>query len=130
MRKAILTFLLLAMPLLACNLSRTPPTPTVSPDLPTQATSFAPTLFASITPLPGTGSGTTATQPVPGIGTTTCTPPSGWLQYTIEAGDSLGALAEATGSTIQDLINGNCMSDPDTLFTGQLIYVPRSPISG
>lgn len=58
-----------------------------------------------------------------------CLPPPGWTQYTIEGGDSIGALAEATGVTIQDIVNANCLSDPDTLFSGQVIYLPRSPIS-
>jgi LysM repeat protein len=125
MRKLIIPLLLLLLPLLACNLTRTAPTPTAGPTSPPQATSIAPTLFASITPLPG-GGGVVATQPP----NQNCPPPTGWIQYTIEAGDSLGALAEATGSSLQDLINANCLSNPDTLFTGQLIYLPRSPVSG
>ncbi|MFN8560399.1 MAG: LysM domain-containing protein [Anaerolineae bacterium] len=87
----------------------------------------APTLFASITPLPGLGGGgISPTQPP----NSACPTPPNWIQYTVEAGDSIGALADATGTTIQDIVNANCLSDPDTLFTGQVIYLPRSPISG
>ena len=113
---------------LACNLSRTPPTPTAGPVEPTQlSTSISPTLFASITPLvPGGGSN--PTQP-PGDGTS-CTIPGNWVQYTVEIGDSLSSLADATSSSIQEIMNGNCLTDPDTLYIGQVIYLPRSPISG
>ena len=52
------------------------------------------------------------------------------MQYVVEPGDSLGALAEATGVTVQDIVNGNCLTDADTLFIGQTIYLPRSPVSG
>lgn len=126
MRKPIISLILLLLPLLACNLTRTPPTPTAQPTIPPQATSIAPTLFASITPLPG--GGTVPTQAVPA--NSNCIPPTGWIQYTIEAGDSLGALAQDTGTTMQDIITANCLSDPDTLFTGQVIYLPTLPVSG
>ncbi len=128
MRKMIISLVVLLLPLLACNLSRTPPTPTLGPTQPVQATTIAPTLFASITPLPGSGGGVAPTQPV--VTNPNCTPPAGWIPYTIEAGDSLGALAQDTGTTMQDVITANCLSDPDTLFTGQVIYLPTSPISG
>ena|SRR5215212_4913686 len=127
MRKTIISLILLLLPLLACNLTRTPPTPTAPPPTVPQATSIAPTLFASITPLPG-GGGTAPTQPA--SQNPNCIPPTGWIQYTIEAGDSLGALAQDTGTTMQDIITANCLSDPDTLFTGQVIYLPTLPVSG
>ena len=120
---------MLASLLLACNLTTVPPTPTARPAQATvpPANGAAPTLFASITPLPGLGGGGgVATQAPAG----TCPVPAGWVQYTVEGGDSIGALAEATGVTIQDIVNGNCLADPDTLFSGQVIYLPRSPISG
>jgi hypothetical protein len=112
---------------MACNLSRTPPTPTQAPVIPTVPSNNpgSPTLFPSITPLGGVGQ-PIATQPAGG----TCNVPVGWIPYTVEAGDSLGALAEATQSTVQDLVNGNCLPNADTLFVGQAIYLPRSPISG
>lgn len=127
MRKLIILFLLAAVPLLACNLTTVPPTPTTRPveATPPPANGAAPTLFASITPLPGLG-GTVATQAPAG----TCPVPAGWVQYTVESGDSLGALADATGVTVQDIVNANCLADPDTLYTGQTLYLPRSPISG
>jgi LysM repeat protein len=113
---------------LACNLSRTPPTPTTNPVQPTQdVTSISPTLFASITPL-GFNGGTNATA-VP-VGGTPCAAPGNWVQYTVEDGDSLGALATETGVTVQEIVNANCLTDPNALYTGQVLFLPRSPISG
>jgi LysM repeat protein len=125
--RALLLFLGGALFALACNLTTTPPTPTARPVQPTPTNfSGAPTLFASITPLPGLGGGVSPTQ----APSSTCPPPPNWIQYTVEAGDSITALANATSTSIQDIVNANCLSDPDTLFTGQVIYLPRSPISG
>ena len=113
---------------LACNLSRTPPTPTAGPVQPTQAvTSISPTLFASITPL-GFSGGTNATA-LP-LGGTPCAVPGNWVQYTIQADDTLGDLAQATGVAVQDIVNANCLSDPNTVYTGEVIYLPKSPVSG
>jgi hypothetical protein len=125
--RALLVLACAALFSLACNLSRTPPTPTQSPVLPTVPgnNTISPTLFPSITPLPGTGP--IATQ-LPG--STTCSIPVGWIEYVVETGDSLGALAEATQTTVTDLVNGNCLPNADTLYVGQTIYLPRSPISG
>lgn len=126
-RRALFLLLGAAWFALACNLTTTPPTPTARPAPTLTSPAAAPTLFASITPLPGLGGGGgVATQPA----NPNCPPPTGWIQYTVEAGDSIGALAEATGTTIEDLANGNCLSDPNTLFAGQVMYLPRSPISG
>lgn len=127
----ILLFLLALLVALACNLTTTPPTPTARPDLPTATRQGAPTLFASITPLlPGGGSGGSGGVVVTSVPPANCPPPSGWIAYQVEAGDSLSALADATGTTLQTLIQANCLADPDTLYTGQTIYLPRSPISG
>ena len=126
-RTAILAVIMLVV-LLACNLTNTPPTPTlrpVTPSLPTQ--SSPPTLFASITPLTGSGGVFVTQTPTPLSG---CVVPVGWIQYVVETGDSLGDLANATGTTIEQLVAANCLADADTLFTGQTIYLPRSPISG
>jgi hypothetical protein len=112
---------------LACNLSRTPPTPTAPPVQPTSfVTSISPTLFASLTPLIPGGSNPTP----PPNGGSSCPIPGNWVQYTVQADDTLSALADATSTTVQDIVNGNCMTDADTLFSGQVIYLPRSPISG
>ena len=128
--------LLLLMPLfllasiLACNLTTTPPTPTAratpATAIPTRG---APTLFASITPLPGSGGATNIGVPTL-IPPNNCPPPTGWVQYVVQNGDSLAGLADATGSTMQQLATANCIADPDTLYIGQVLYLPKNPISG
>ncbi len=116
---------------LACNLTTVPPTPTERPaQQGATSTSLAPTLFPSITPLGGLGGGGIVATQAPSGGNGSCVAPANWVQYTVEAGDSIGALADATGTTIQAVVNANCLADPDTLYVGQVIYLPRSPISG
>lgn len=106
---------MLALALVACNLSATPPTPTVAP-IPTQAPlRVFPTLDA--TPL-------TNTLP----DGQTCLVPPGWSAYTVEPGDSLTLLADQTNSTIDELVAGNCLANPDQIDVGQVIYLPRQPV--
>lgn len=129
-RPSLLTLALMALLFaLACNLTTTPPTPTARPETPTATRIGAPTLFPSITPLingGGSSGGVVVTSAPPA----NCPPPNGWVQYEVEAGDSLSGLADATGTTLQTLIQANCLADPDTLYTGQILYLPMSPISG
>ena len=114
---------------LACNLTTIKPTPIPTSTQPGQiVTSVPPTLFASITPLGFGGFGNSPTQP--SAYTTPCAPPSGWVQYTVQDGDALANLASATGASVQDIVNANCLPDANTLYTGQVIYLPRSPVSG
>lgn len=52
-----------------------------------------------------------------------CAPPAAWWAYTVQGGDTLGALAMRTGSTIAALQSGNCLAG-DGIRAGQLLYVP------
>ncbi|HVU14213.1 MAG TPA: LysM peptidoglycan-binding domain-containing protein [Phototrophicaceae bacterium] len=115
---------------LACNLTATTSlTPTPQPGPTSQVvTSISPTLFASITPLVSGGGGTSPTSAAPTSGT--CTPPANWVQYTIADGDSLAALAQATGTSVQAIVQANCLPDADTIYSGQVIYLPTNPVSG
>jgi hypothetical protein len=115
-----LSLALVAVFAAACNLARTadiPPTldPARVPTLPPQATigvlPGAPTLPAANDPL---ASGCPA-------------PPPGWVAYTVQNGDSLGALAVAVGIGISELATTNCLENPDALFSGQTIYLPILP---
>lgn len=47
-----------------------------------------------------------------------------WSGYTVQAGDTLFSLATATGSTVKELRQANCLPD-DLIYSGQLLYLPR-----
>ncbi|GIK30034.1 MAG: LysM peptidoglycan-binding domain-containing protein [Anaerolineae bacterium] len=58
-----------------------------------------------------------------------CVPerPTGWITYRVRLGDTLSSLAVATGTTIQRLIDVNCLTDPDVLVVGVELFLPRVP---
>ena len=58
---------------------------------------------------------------------TPCTPWSFWLVYIVQRGDTLSRLASATGSTVNELMQANCLMS-DRIYIGQPLYVPRQPI--
>ena len=51
--------------------------------------------------------------------------PRNWVRYAIRPGDTLFAIAQRTGTTVQELINNNPGIDPNSLRVAQLICVPR-----
>jgi LysM repeat protein len=55
---------------------------------------------------------------------TTCTPRTDWPTMTVGDGDTLSAIAARVGSTIDDLVAANCLSDPNAIVSGQTLYVP------
>lgn len=64
---------------------------------------------------------------VPGESTATtvpCGPPTGWVQYTVQWGDSLFYLSQVYGVTVADLQWANCLGTLTTIRAGQLLYVP------
>ena len=56
-----------------------------------------------------------------------CAPRTDWPTYTVQAGDTLAGIAAKTGSTTAELTAANCLSNPNTIFTGTTLYVPRLP---
>ncbi|HVO44305.1 MAG TPA: LysM peptidoglycan-binding domain-containing protein, partial [Aggregatilineales bacterium] len=48
----------------------------------------------------------------------------GWRAYTVQPGDTLGALAAPTGLAVQQIAYVNCLGNADTLQVGQIIYLP------
>ncbi|MDZ4769183.1 MAG: LysM domain-containing protein [Chloroflexota bacterium] len=120
---------MLIMTTAACNLTQNPPTPTLRPSItpPIALTLSSGTLLPSVTPI-------NLNTPVPGQtgggSSTTCLAPAGWVVYVIEPGDSLGLLAEATGTTIDLLVSANCLADASLITAGQPIYLPTEPVVG
>src|SRR5574341_1166715 len=71
---------------------------------------------------------TTATATIPTSPTPTpCALKTYWPFLYVQRGDTLSALARATGSTVDELMQANCLTDTRIL-AGQLLYVPRLPI--
>ena len=110
---------LVGLLLAGCNLQRQRPTPTTAPNAPL-ITTLAPNGGIPPPEFPVV-QGTPINPDCPAT-------PSTWIIYTVETGDSLGLLAEQTSSSIDELVAGNCLSNPDALFVGQVIYLPSQPV--
>jgi LysM repeat protein len=117
----IAVLLVLVVALVGCNLSRRQPA-TRAPQV--TATFVAPLTQPTLDP--ANPFGATA---VPAVVNPNCaTTPPNWVPYTIEAGDSLGLLAQQTNSSINDLVAGNCLENPDQIEIDQVIYLPTTPV--
>ena len=91
------------------------PTPSITPTW----QPFTPEA-ASSTPLPPT---LTPSQPPP---PTNCPPPSGWLAYLVQPGDTLEKVATVYQTSVDSLVQANCLLTRD-LMAGVYIYVPPLP---
>jgi LysM repeat protein len=99
----------------------------LTPILPTSAPAIVTTTPAVVPPSGANTTGGGTTRGAAGTGATNCTQPSGWVAYTVQTGDTLSLLAEGTGSTMQDLMNANCLANADVIQAGQVLYLPRTP---
>ncbi|NPV09835.1 MAG: LysM peptidoglycan-binding domain-containing protein, partial [Anaerolineae bacterium] len=117
MRKLLLLSLL-ALLLIGCGSSAAPePTPVPRPtlDLATAAVTpglSGPTQQAAATPLP-------TASPMP---TATETPMA--TTYTVQAGDTLSAIAERFGVTLAALAAANDIANPNSIRVGQVLIIP------
>jgi LysM repeat protein len=59
---------------------------------------------------------------------TRCGPPSGWVIYIVQRGDTLFSLSLAVGASVTQLQQANCLGKSTLIVTGQQLYVPRLPI--
>jgi LysM repeat protein len=57
----------------------------------------------------------------------TCQRPQGWTTYTVQAGNTLFAIALATNSTVDELRYVNCIANVDNIIVGDVLFVPRKP---
>lgn len=73
--------------------------------------------------------------PNPGMQLPTATPvppdlPRGTkVDYTVQAGDSLGSIADKFNSTIDDIIAENGITNPNELFVGQQLVIPVNMVT-
>lgn len=51
------------------------------------------------------------------------------ITYTVQAGDSLGAIAAKFNSTIDDIIKENNITNPNALFVGQQLIIPVNMVT-
>lgn len=63
---------------------------------------------------------TSSTTAAPTTTTTTAAPAT----YTVQAGDTLGAIAARLGTTVAVLVELNALADPNRLDVGQVLQVP------
>jgi LysM repeat protein len=95
--------------------------PTETPTQTSTATStstFTPTPTYTSTP-------TSTSYPPPSV--RPCVPRTSWPVYIVQRGDTLYALAMATGSSVNELMLANCLPD-SLIIAGQPLYVPRLPV--
>ncbi len=50
--------------------------------------------------------------------------PKEGITYTVQKGDSIGAIAKKTGSKAQDIIDANKLLDPSRIQAGQTLFIP------
>ena len=55
------------------------------------------------------------------------TPPSDWVRYTIQAGDTPSELAVNTGISLDEFYRVNCDLNPRLIIVGDVIFVPYPP---
>ena len=93
------------------------PTPTAMPGPTSSPSPATPTQ----TPQP--------TQEPPPSGAGGCLPasPAGWVSYTVRSGDTLSALAGATNTTLEQLMQVNCIEDARFIVAGQQLFLPSTP---
>jgi LysM repeat protein len=81
---------------------------------------ITPTPFPTAFVQPTTAPQATALQVV----TQPCTTPTGWIAYRVVAGDTLSNIARRAGTTTDQLTRGNCLSNPNDIEVGELLYTP------
>lgn len=81
----------------------------------------------NLTPLPGsegqTPEAAPSALPVPALSPTPCPPPTGWEAYTVSPGDSLRTLAETRGSSLEQIMAGNCLIG-EMLLPNVIVFLP------
>ncbi|OGN89995.1 MAG: hypothetical protein A2Y88_06200 [Chloroflexi bacterium RBG_13_48_10] len=65
---------------------------------------------------------------LPASGTIQATPTFEMLTYRVKEGDTLGALGVQFNLSVEDLMIANNLTDPDSLYVGQIIFIPTAPL--
>ena len=92
------------------------------------AYNITPTALARANCLPSSDLSQVSKLYVPNIAPTqttwSCGQPYGWVNYTVQAGDTLFHLSQLLGVTVQQLMVANCLPN-DQIQVGQHLYVPH-----
>lgn len=56
------------------------------------------------------------------------TQPEGWTTYVVQEGDMLSDIAARSGSTVEELLLPNCITDPSMIVVGSTLYVPNEVV--
>lgn len=97
--------------------------PTATPTLsPTPTGTPAPTLTPTATPQPQQ-----TALPAGAPGECVPAPPPDWVSYRVRGGDTLSGLAGATGTSLEQLMQVNCIVDARFIVAGQSIFLPSIP---
>ncbi|MDX2136450.1 MAG: LysM domain-containing protein [Chloroflexota bacterium] len=76
----------------------------------------------------GTGSTPQPTRtPAPTPTEFVCETPEDWEVYIVQPGDTLVAIAQLADTTVDALVEGNCLANPNRLARGQELVVPALP---
>src|SRR5690606_328816 len=124
MLRQLMALILLAIFSAACTLSTVPPLveppPILTQEIGQTITSTpTPTTTPSPTPSP-TITRTPVVLP-------NCQPRTDWPIYIVAGGDTLASIAQRINSSINELTQGNCLSNPNLITPGQQLRVPRLP---
>ncbi|MAS38223.1 MAG: hypothetical protein CL610_29775 [Anaerolineaceae bacterium] len=124
MLRYITVLALLALALVGCTLTTVPQADdTVTPTSISQNPTSTPTRTPTPSPTP---TATNTRVPPPTI--TNCTPRYDWPFYIVVAGDTLSSIASRTNSSVSQLVQANCLSNPNIINPGQQLRVPRQPV--
>lgn len=136
MRHRVWILTLLALILVACggggDETDTPRLITITPGPPNPAVLtqqyFATATIQGFAP-PTVAIGGTVIVPTSNVSSTgTCSIPAGWQPYVVSTGDTLFGLAFNLGTTVDAIQQGNCITKADSIFVGQVMYLPSLPI--
>lgn len=123
----LLIILVVGLSLLGCKRSlRRSPAPSPVPHAMATSTSTAVSAATSTSAAVSAATATLAAATAePTI--TPCGPPTtGWVPYTVQAGDTLSKLALSAGVSPEDVMLANCLESED-LSAGQVLYLPPLP---
>lgn len=70
---------------------------------------------------------TEAVQPTAVPADDRCGPPSGWVIYIVQSGDTLYRLSVRVGASVAQIQQANCLGGSTLLRVGQQLYLPHQP---